>query len=481
MCPPTMSMTIYISTTKSNNKREMRRRRRVPVIDEMTAALQVVSRLLAVLRIIGLVTPTGQEQLGGRRDVRVDEAVGPLADSHPLQRVMEGGQLLLAERVGNVAQLIGVDPHVVVRDKARDELAVERIVRRVERADAPIRVVIGVHAHAKGPLPPQRSRAPVVVVVTEAVHLVVTALAVVSLRHGPLPAQLLLATLLTLFLDLAPARLTHLTLLRSPLVPRPVDVHARTHSKRPRPVRPATKEQETMNIINIKERKRKEEKKTMATANLHNSNGMAICPKRGKNVRRRVPTIVVCSNDFSRSQSEGIKRRRRTQVGSSREKMHLISLMTSSLSLSPPPFSSIQNKPMEPVSIPSLLLLLLLNIFIFLFFSLPNGYRQQQIHLQGRKRCSPNSFRWNLSLPFFPHCFPSIYPFIHCGCARTATPCHKPPAVAAKNTNIYFFFKKHYLPTMISFYPQDPAIFCQRHTSLSRWDGTEKRKKEKRT
>ena len=79
----------------------------------------------------------------------VDEAIGALAHSHTLQRVVEESQLLLGEGVGDVAQLVGVDAHVVVGDEARDELAVERIVRRVQRPDAPVRVVVGVHAHAE--------------------------------------------------------------------------------------------------------------------------------------------------------------------------------------------------------------------------------------------------------------------------------------------------------------------------------------------
>ena len=64
--------------------------------------------------------------------------------------MVEEGQLVLREGVGDVAQLVRIDAHVVVGDEAGDELTVERVVRRVQRPDAPVRVVVGVHADAEG-------------------------------------------------------------------------------------------------------------------------------------------------------------------------------------------------------------------------------------------------------------------------------------------------------------------------------------------
>ena len=49
-------------------------------------------------------------------------------------------ELAPAERLVDVAQLVGVDVHVVVGDEAGDELAVEEVVRRVHRAEAGVRV-----------------------------------------------------------------------------------------------------------------------------------------------------------------------------------------------------------------------------------------------------------------------------------------------------------------------------------------------------
>ena len=62
---------------------------------------------------------------------------------------MEEGQLRLRQRVGNVPQLIGIDAHVVVSDESSDKLAVERIVRRIERTHTPVCIVVGIHAHTK--------------------------------------------------------------------------------------------------------------------------------------------------------------------------------------------------------------------------------------------------------------------------------------------------------------------------------------------
>ena len=49
-------------------------------------------------------------------------------------------ELVAAERLVDVAELVGVDVHVVVGDEAGDELAVEEVVRGVHRAQARVRV-----------------------------------------------------------------------------------------------------------------------------------------------------------------------------------------------------------------------------------------------------------------------------------------------------------------------------------------------------
>ena len=49
-------------------------------------------------------------------------------------------ELVAAERLVDVAQLVGVYVHVVVGDEAGDELAVEEVVRGVHRAQARVRV-----------------------------------------------------------------------------------------------------------------------------------------------------------------------------------------------------------------------------------------------------------------------------------------------------------------------------------------------------
>ena len=87
---------------------------------------------------------------GGRQGGRQGGGDGDtFADSHALQRVVEESEFIFGERVGDVAQLVGVDAHVVVGDETGDEFAVERIVRWIQRPDAPVRVVVGVHAHAE--------------------------------------------------------------------------------------------------------------------------------------------------------------------------------------------------------------------------------------------------------------------------------------------------------------------------------------------
>ena len=53
-------------------------------------------------------------------------------------------ELVAAERLVYVAQLVGVDVHVVVGDEAGDELAVEKVVGRVDRAEAGVRVGVAV-------------------------------------------------------------------------------------------------------------------------------------------------------------------------------------------------------------------------------------------------------------------------------------------------------------------------------------------------
>ncbi len=130
--------------------------------------------------------------------MRIDETISSLADTQPFKSLMEETQLALAQRVCNVSELVRIDPHVVIGDESRDELAVEGIMRSIQCPDAPISVIISVHADTKGSLTPEGRGPPVLVIVTEAVHLVVTALLTipsVGFHHGPLPAQLLLAPL----------------------------------------------------------------------------------------------------------------------------------------------------------------------------------------------------------------------------------------------------------------------------------------------
>ena len=53
-------------------------------------------------------------------------------------------ELVAAERLVDVAQLVGVYVHVVVGDEAGDELAVEKVVGLVDRAEAGVRVGVAV-------------------------------------------------------------------------------------------------------------------------------------------------------------------------------------------------------------------------------------------------------------------------------------------------------------------------------------------------
>lgn len=86
-----------------------------------------------------------RKELGGRRRSRrrrlvsrVEEAVGAAADAQLLQRPVVEVELRFGQRVGDVAQLVRIDAHVVVGDEAGDELAVERVVRGVQRPHAPV-------------------------------------------------------------------------------------------------------------------------------------------------------------------------------------------------------------------------------------------------------------------------------------------------------------------------------------------------------
>lgn len=223
---------------KPDETRQRKTRNKTPKTNQSLPVIDHVTLLLLLLQAVGsLLLGDRFRSIGqqfGRRRVRVDQTLGAFARAHLFQRLMEEGQLALAERVGNVAQLVRVDAHVVVRDEARDELAVLRVVSGVERPQAPVRVVVGVHAHTERAFRPARGRAPVIAVVTEAVHLLVAALAVVRLGHGPFAVQLLFAPLHALLFDLAPVRLTGESLFGPGPRPRPVHVHARTQT----PLRP---------------------------------------------------------------------------------------------------------------------------------------------------------------------------------------------------------------------------------------------------
>ena len=58
-------------------------------------------------------------------------------------------ELLRAEGLVDVPQLVGVDVEVVVGDDAADELAVEVVVGGVDGADAPVRVRVAVRARTE--------------------------------------------------------------------------------------------------------------------------------------------------------------------------------------------------------------------------------------------------------------------------------------------------------------------------------------------
>ena len=58
----------------------------------------------------------------------------------PEEEAVHVVELVAAERLVDVAQLVGVDVHVVVGDEAGDELAVEEVVSRVDRAQAGVGV-----------------------------------------------------------------------------------------------------------------------------------------------------------------------------------------------------------------------------------------------------------------------------------------------------------------------------------------------------
>ena len=182
----------------------------------------------------------------------VDEAVGSFADAQPFERRVEEGQLIFRQGMGDIAQLVRIDPHVVVSDKAGNEFTIKRVVSRVERPHAPIRVVVGVHADAERSIVPQRSRPPVVLIVAETIHLLVVALAVVRLDHGPFSTQLLLASLLALLFHLATVGLTNQPLLVARLVARPIDVDTRAHPDPPSivvwPTRNGRKQIKTMHF-----------------------------------------------------------------------------------------------------------------------------------------------------------------------------------------------------------------------------------------
>ena len=210
---------------------------------------------MSVLRAIdSLLLGDGFRFIGeppGRRGVRVHEAVRALARAQLLQCRMEERQLALGQRVRNVSQLVRVDPHVVVRDETRDEFAVERVVRGVQRPQAPVRVVVRVHADAERAVRPEGGRPPVVVVVAEAVHLLVVALSVVRLGHGSLAVQLLLSPLHALLFDLAPVSLPGEPLFRPGARPRPVHVHARAQRLSVGPVFQTETQKRRMIVISI--------------------------------------------------------------------------------------------------------------------------------------------------------------------------------------------------------------------------------------
>jgi len=119
-------------------------------------------------------------------------------------------QLGVSQGVEEVPQLVGVDSHVVVGHHPRHVLAVEIVVGDVDVPDTPVGVVVAVGAGTERTTSPTRLRPPVLVVVTETIHLRL-GLAVVSLLR--LPPALLLHLLP---LDLLPLQFEQLPL--QPLV-----------------------------------------------------------------------------------------------------------------------------------------------------------------------------------------------------------------------------------------------------------------------
>lgn len=101
----------------------------------------------------------------------------------------------------DVAELVGIHLEVVISLKARDELAIEKVVSLVDGPGAPVRVVVRVLAETERSAGPPGWRLPVVVVVGEAVHLLQVASRV--LQFG-LPPHLPLALLHLLLFDLLP-------------------------------------------------------------------------------------------------------------------------------------------------------------------------------------------------------------------------------------------------------------------------------------
>lgn len=84
-----------------------------------------------------------------------------------------------------ISQLIGISSHVVEGNKASDEFAVEEIMSFVDCPQAPECIVVGILAETKWPIRPQGCRLPVVVVVSEAVHLLKVARSVLKLGLAP--------------------------------------------------------------------------------------------------------------------------------------------------------------------------------------------------------------------------------------------------------------------------------------------------------
>jgi len=89
----------------------------------------------------------------------------------------------VVEIVDGVSQLIRIVAYVVVRDKPRDKLAVEKVVRGIDGACAPVSIVVGIGAGAERPKSPEGWDLPMVVVLLEAVHVLDVALKVTIFAH----------------------------------------------------------------------------------------------------------------------------------------------------------------------------------------------------------------------------------------------------------------------------------------------------------